>query len=169
MNITIFDICGAVFIGVGATLLIDLWALFLERFFNIASLNFCLVGRWFGHMSLGTFTHAHIAKASKRPAECALGWAVHYVTGIVFALVLVMSSSSHWFAQPQLLPAVLVGMGSVIFPFFIMQPALGFGFAAAKSPKPFNARFKSLMTHFVFGLGLYLFSLLLKVLVSVFA
>jgi hypothetical protein len=42
-----------------------------------------------------------------------------------------------------------------VFPFLVMQPALGFGFAAAKNPHPVRARFKTLMTHSVFGVGLY--------------
>ena len=36
---------GAV-IGLGATLVMDIWALFLQRIFKIPSLNYCLVGRW---------------------------------------------------------------------------------------------------------------------------
>ena len=41
----------------------------------------------------------------------------------------------------------------------IMQPALGLGIAAAKRPHPTQARLKSLMTHTVFGVGLYLSAL----------
>jgi hypothetical protein len=36
-----------------------------------------------------------------------------------------------------------------------MQPCLGFGIAASKTPKPNIARLRSLIAHFVFGLGLY--------------
>jgi hypothetical protein len=43
----------------------------------------------------------------------------------------------------------------VVFPLFILQPSLGLGVAASKSPKPTQARLKSLVTHTVFGLGLY--------------
>jgi hypothetical protein len=43
----------------------------------------------------------------------------------------------------------------VVFPLFILQPSLGLGVAASKSPKPAQARLKSLVTHTVFGLGLY--------------
>ncbi|WP_264346966.1 DUF2938 domain-containing protein [Rheinheimera sp. MM224] len=41
-----------------------------------------------------------------------------------------------------------------------MQPALGSGIAASKTPSPAKARLKSLLTHSVFGLGLYLSGLL---------
>jgi len=43
----------------------------------------------------------------------------------------------------------------VVFPFFIMQPSLGLGIAASKTPHPARARLKSLVTHAVFGVGLY--------------
>jgi hypothetical protein len=43
----------------------------------------------------------------------------------------------------------------VAAPFLLMQPALGAGIAAAKTPNPTAARLRSLMTHAVFGLGLY--------------
>lgn len=43
----------------------------------------------------------------------------------------------------------------MIFPYFLMQPAFGLDFAASKTPKPMQARLKSLMTHTVFGVGLW--------------
>ena len=44
----------------------------------------------------------------------------------------------------------------------MMTNASGLGFAASRAPKPGQARFKSLMTHTVFGIGLYLWGLLLS-------
>ena len=43
----------------------------------------------------------------------------------------------------------------------VMQPALGLGVASSKVPNPAGARLKSVATHTVFGLGLYLSALLL--------
>ena len=50
-------------VGVGATLLMDAWALARRRLFGIASLDYALVGRWLGHMRHGRFRHAAIGKA----------------------------------------------------------------------------------------------------------
>ncbi|WP_425338840.1 DUF2938 family protein [Bartonella tamiae] len=47
-------------------------------------------------------------------------------------------------------------MGSVIFLFFIMQPAFSIGIAVSKTPNPWISRFKSLVAHSSFGLGLYI-------------
>ncbi len=64
-------------------------------------------------------------------------------------------------ARPTLWPALLYGIATVVFPFFVMQPALGLGVAGSRTPNPLQARAKSLATHTVFGGGLYVCALLL--------
>jgi uncharacterized membrane protein YagU involved in acid resistance len=152
-------VLGAIATGVGATLLMDLWNLFLKRTFSIPSLNYCLLGRWVRHMLRGTLRHASIAAAAEKPHECTVGWIAHYTIGVVFALVFVVWTSGDWLARPTVLPALLYGIGTVVFPLFIMQPALGLGIAASRTPNPTHARVKSLVTHTVFGVGLYVCAL----------
>ena len=146
---------GTLAIGIGATLLMDLWNLSLKRALSIPSLDYRLLGRWLRHMPGGTFRHASISSAPERSFECAVGWIAHYTIGVVFALVFVVLTSGDWLARPTLLPALIYGMSTVVFPFFIMQPSLGFGIAASRTPNPTQARLKSLATHTVFGVGLY--------------
>jgi hypothetical protein len=153
------DILGPVAIGIGATLVMDLWNLFLKRAFRIPSLSYCLLGRWVRHMPGGTLRHANIAAAPQKPFECTVGWIAHYTIGVVFALVFVVLASGDWLARPTLPPALLYGVGTVVFPFFIMQPSLGLGIAASRTPRPMQARLKSLVTHTVFGVGLYVCAL----------
>ena len=45
MNDSALAFIRVISIGIGATLTIDLWALFLKRVFKIAAPNYCLVGR----------------------------------------------------------------------------------------------------------------------------
>ncbi len=146
---------GAVVVGLGATLFMDVWALFLKRAFNVPSPNYCLVGRWLRHMPEGTFMHASIAAAPQKRSECAVGWIAHYVLGTVYALVLVAFVSGSWLARPTLSPAILFGIGSVLVPYLIMQPSFGLGIAASRTPNPTQARLRSLMAHTAFGVGLY--------------
>jgi hypothetical protein len=152
-------VVGAIAIGIGATLLLDLWNLFLKRAFSIPSLNYCLLGRWLRHMPEGTFRHASINSATQKSSECTVGWIAHYAIGVGLASVLVLLTSGDWLARPTLLLALIYGIGTVVFPFFIMQPSLGLGIAASKTPKPAQARLKSLVTHTVFGVGLYVCAL----------
>jgi Protein of unknown function (DUF2938) len=159
MDIEPHYILGAVAIGIGATLVMDLWNLFLKRTFSIPSLSYCLLGRWLRHMPAGTRRHANIGAALQKPFECTVGWIAHYTIGVVFALGFVVLTSGDWLARPTLLPALLYGIATVVFPFFIMQPSLGLGIAASRTPNPTQARLKSLVTHTVFGVGLYVCAL----------
>jgi DUF2938 family protein len=146
----------AVAVGLGATLFMDLWALFVKRAFKVPSANYCLVGRWFCHMPEGTFMHASIASASQKHFECAAGWIAHYVIGVVYALLFIALVSDRWLERPTVLPALLFGVVTVIAPFLVMQPAFGLGVAASRMPSPTQARLRSLMAHAAFGAGLYI-------------
>jgi len=153
------DVAMAVAVGLGATVFMDVWALFASRAFGVPLANYCLIGRWLRYMPEGRFVHASIAAAPPKPAECAVGWITHYLTGVVYALVLVAIAPDGWLARPRLLPALLFGIGSVLVPYLIMQPAMGLGIAASKAPRPMPARLRSLMAHTAFGFGLYLSAL----------
>ena len=161
--LTISSIVAAVFIGAGATLLIDLWALFLRRAFSIRSLDYCLLGRWVLHIPRGVVRHVSITAAARQPHECPVGWTTHYLIGTTFALAFILLVSEGWLARPTLLPALAFGIATVIVPFTTMQPSFGLGIAASKTPHPNQARLKSLMTHTVFGVGLYLSAALLSI------
>ena len=81
------QLLAAAVIGLGATLLIDLWALVLQRVFGVQSLNYCFLGRWVLHIPAGRFAHENIAKSPAKPHECTMGWVVHYSIGATFAAV----------------------------------------------------------------------------------
>ncbi|MEK2604619.1 DUF2938 domain-containing protein [Burkholderia arboris] len=143
-------------IGAGATFLMDLWTLFRRRAFGTPSLDYALVGRWIGHMMHGRFRHASIVAASPVAGERALGWLAHYAIGIAFAALPVAIAGTAWIDTPTPLPALVAGVASVVAPFFVMQPAFGFGIAASRTPHPGIARRRSLVTHLSYGVGLYL-------------
>lgn len=153
---TIELLIGAATVGLGATLIMDLWAAFLKRALNIPPPNYCLVGRWLQHMTNGVFKHQSIAAAAKKPAECSIGWIAHYSIGVLFAFALVVLATPQWLQSPTLMPALIFGIVTISFPFFIMHPSFGLGLAASKAPNPMQARLRSLTNHVVFGLGLYI-------------
>ncbi|MCE9685059.1 DUF2938 domain-containing protein [Shewanella sp. AS16] len=151
----------AAVIGIGATAFMDLWAVLMLRLFKIPALNYALVGRWLGHMPSGRFIHDNIARAAPIGYESWLGWGAHYGIGIGFAALLLTLCGLQWAYTPTLLPALLFGIVTVTAPFFIMQPGMGAGIAASKTPAPKVARRRSLMAHTSFGLGLYVAASLL--------
>lgn len=144
----------AVLIGVGATVVMDLWAALLRRI-GVPSLNFAMVGRWFGHFPRGRFVHDSIAKATPISGELVIGWSAHYAIGITFSALLLAVWGLDWARQPTLLPPLIVGLVTLVAPFFLMQPGMGLGIAASKTPNPNGARARSVVTHMVFGVGMY--------------
>jgi hypothetical protein len=169
MNNLTLSFISAILIGLGATLTFDLWALFLKHAFRITPSNICLVGRWLRYMPEGTFTHSTIVSSPRKSAECTVGWIAHYSIGVMFALAFVAWAGSDWLQHPTPIPAMIFGAVTVLAPFFIMQPAFGFGLAASKMPNPTQARLRSLMNHLAFGMGLYLFGLLVSWFFRIFA
>ena len=164
MNSLAFSLISAILIGLGGTLTTDLWALFLNRAFKIPAPNYCLVGRWLRTMPEGIFRHSNIAFAPQKSADCTVGWIAHYMIGITFAIAFVALAGNNWLQHPTLIPAIIFGVVTVLMPFFIMQPSFGLGLAASKTSNPAQARLRSLMNHIAFGIGLYLFGLLINLL-----
>lgn len=142
-------------IGAGATAVTDLWGFARRPLLGVPPPDYGLVGRWFGHMAGGRFRHEAIARSAPVPGERLIGWAAHYGTGIAFAALLVAGWGLDWLRHPTLAPALLVGLGTVAAPFLLMQPGMGAGIAASRTPRPGPARLQSLITHAVFGFGLY--------------
>ncbi len=144
-----------ILIGAGATVVMDLWAIARRRLLRIPPPNYGLVGRWLGHMPRGHFRYDSIGVAPPVRGERLIGWTAHYLIGILFAAILPGICGAGWIHYPTLGPALVVGIGTVAAPFLVMQPAMGAGMAASRTPHPAGARLQSLVTHAVFGLGLY--------------
>jgi hypothetical protein len=142
-------------IGVGATVVMDLWAALLRRSFHVSSLDYALLGRWIGHFARGRFRHQSIGQAECIRYERVIGWSAHYTIGVVFAALLLAIAGTEWVKQPTLGPALLVSSVTLVAPFFVMQPAMGAGIAASRTPNPNVARLRSVVTHTVYGIGLY--------------
>ncbi len=151
-----------VLIGIGGSISMDIWSLFMKYAFGIMPLDYGLLGRWVLYLRDGVLFHENIVRVSQAKGEKVLGWGIHYAIGVCFAFLLVLFCGPGWVDSPKLAPALMVGIGTVAAPWFIMQPAFGFGVAASKAPAPWSARFKSIIVHVVYGLGLFGSALLFK-------
>ena len=158
MTLPLQEIPLAVLIGIGATAVMDAWLVLLKRM-GIPTLNFAYIGRWVGHLLRGQIAHTAIARAAPIRGEVAWGWLTHYGVGVVFAALLVGINGADWLRSPTLLPALAAGICTVAAPLLVMQPAMGSGFAASRTPTPLKNCLRSLANHTVFGLGLYLSAL----------
>lgn len=145
----------AVLIGAGATAVLDAWTLARRRLLGVPAMDYALVGRWLVYLARGRFRHDPIKATPAAAGERLIGWAAHYLIGIAFAAVLLAIWGIEWAHAPTLAPALIVGIGSVAAPFLVMQPGMGAGIAASRTPRPGAARLQSIVTHTVFAIGLY--------------
>lgn len=151
-----------VLVGIGATALLDLWALLLNRVFRLPLPNWALVGRWFAHLPRGRFLHEDIARSEPVANERAIGWIAHYAVGILFAGIVVAVWGAGWLRNPAFLPALIVGLATVGCGWFILQPGMGAGIAASKRANANTVRALNIVGHTVFAVGLWGTALLIR-------
>lgn len=149
----------ALLMGLLATALLDAWAQVLKHAAGIIPTNWGLVGRWvatrrFTHLTDGQYRHDAIAQIPAIDHERLIGWSFHYGVGISYAVIFVLLSAV--LSIPiALWSAIGFGMVTVLAPWLILQPGLGQGRFAANTPQPGKTRLLNLISHTVFGLGLY--------------
>jgi len=132
-----------ILIGLGATVVMDLWALVLAQFPGQSRPNWGLVGRWFWHLRQGQIFHDDIAATKPYIHEVALGWVGHYAVGILYGVIFALYGGFAWFANPLFLPAWIFGIMTVAAGWFLLQPGLGIGWAASRLPNAGNVRVRS--------------------------
>lgn len=161
MKVLLQDFTQVALVGIGATFVMDLWLALLKRM-GVRTLDLALLGRWVGHLFRGRWKHDPIAQSPPIRGEAVVGWLVHYATGIGFAGVTAIVAGMAWVRSPTLLPALAIGLGTVVAPLFVMQPAMGAGIASSRTPAPLRNCLRSIVNHAVFGAGLYLAAVALQ-------
>jgi hypothetical protein len=151
----------AVAIGIGATVFMDIWAIILNKAIGQPLPNWGMVGRWVRHLPEKVF-HDDIGKAAPYAHEKALGWAFHYLVGILYGVILVVLAGAGWLATPTFLPAFILGIVTVGAGWFLLAPGMGAGWAASKLPKPMKVRALNLVAHTVFAFGMFSTALLIR-------
>lgn len=164
MSAQIDVVIDGVLLGIAATVMFDMWIL-LQKCIGLPTLNFAYLGRWVANFKDMKFIHTRIGEVSKVRFEVYIGIAAHYLIGILIALLLLMTKGVLWLQNPDIYSAVTVGIATVVFPLFIMQPAMGAGVASCNAAYPIKNSLKSVFNHMIFGLCLYwsgLFLIMLK-------
>jgi hypothetical protein len=144
-----------ILMGLGATVAMDLWALILEAAAGVPRPNWAMPGRWLGHLARGRVFHEAIGDAAPVPGELGLGWALHYGVGVVYGVALAAIIGRDWLAAPSFLPAWIFALLTISAGWFLLQPGMGLGWAASRTPNPWKVRGLGLAAHTAFGLGLW--------------
>ena len=151
---TIWTAC---LMGLLATAFMDLAQCLRTHLAHAPGLDYRLVGRWLLGLRTGPNT-APLTPITQRPAQAgerALGWAAHYGVGAAMGALLPVAQA--W--APSLPRGALclgIGVVSMALPTLLMQPGMGLGVAASRTPAPWRARRGTLFAHLSYGLGLWL-------------
>ncbi len=141
--------------GVCATVTMDVLATVFRRLGHTVGAKGSWVGRWYLGILRGQLVHANIAAAREREGEVRAAWVGHYAIGA--ALAIVYAFGTGWLAVPpdSILAALGFGLLTCVFPWFLLFPAIGFGWLGLGGPPELRLFTSSLVNHLSYGLGLW--------------
>ncbi len=113
-----------------------------------------LVGRWFASVARAQPFHTNIARSAAVDRELLIAVPTHYAIGVALAALYIWGTAQ--LGLPRNLGAALTfGVCTSVLPWFLMFPAMGFGFFGADGPEGTRLFVSSLASHACFGLGLW--------------
>ncbi len=148
-----------VVMGLAGTLAMDLWA-WLLSLAGQRKPNWAMPGRWLGHVFRGRVFHDDIGAAEPVERELSLGWALHYGVGVLYGVVFVLLAGRDWLAATTFLPLWVFSVLTIAAGWFLLQPGMGLGWAASKTPNPWKTRLMGLIAHTMFAAGMWLGAML---------
>lgn len=161
MSFTELLIWGAT-VGIGATVFTDFTGI-MRQGWTATNGFYCLVGRWHGSIPRNGLAHKDIRDAPTLAPEAVLGWSAHLLLSLLFGIGFTFLFGSTALSEPKVWQGLSFGIATVLVPWLIFQPLFGWGVAASKAPEPWKMRLRGLITHSLFGLGLWLSTLILNI------
>lgn len=147
----VFGICA----GVAGTATMDLLASASRRVGLTVGAKGQWVGRWYLGIAQGNFVHSNIAVSPEQKGEKRAALVGHYVIGIVLAVLYLAGARWLGVLPDAFLVALGYGFATSVFPWFLVFPALGFGFFGLKGPPELRLFTTSLLNHLSYGFGLW--------------
>ena len=122
----------------------------------IGGVKMDMLGRWSLGMLQGKFIHKDIHHSPGFPNEVAAGWIFHYLTGGLVALGYPLALLVLGIPMPQdhVVYALIFGLCTSVFPWFIVYPAFGVGWFGSRAPKAARPVVTSLVSHTFYGGGI---------------
>ncbi|MBT9385291.1 DUF2938 domain-containing protein [Pseudooceanicola sp. CBS1P-1] len=142
-------------LGVGATVVSDLWQALVIKLTEDKVPNWRSVGRWVLGVPKGRLMDPDFASRPALPGENAVGWVFHYVIGVGYGLVYLLALMAFG-AAPGLANALLFGALTLAAPMFFLKPAMGGGLFGWRAAQPWRGTLKTVSAHLSFGVGLWL-------------
>ncbi|MFC1557073.1 DUF2938 family protein [candidate division KSB1 bacterium] len=152
---TIVSIMQGVFVGVAATVTMDVLGNISRRIGLSAGAKGQWVGRWYLGIARGQFVHSNIAETPEQAGEKRAALVGHYIIGIALAVLYVLGAGWLSVSPSMLLVALGYGLATCVFPWFLVYPALGLGSFGLKGPRELKLFTTSLINHLFYGFGLW--------------
>jgi hypothetical protein len=152
---TIALVVYGVVVGVAATLTMDVLASVSRRLGLTVGAKGIWVGRWYLGMPRGEFTYSDITAAPARAGERRAALIGHYVIGVALAVLYVVGCRWLDVSPGGWLAALVYGLATCVFPWFLLFPALGFGMFGLEGPPELKLLRTSVVNHLFYGVGLW--------------
>ena len=151
-----------VFVGILATITMDVLSVAALKLGLIAFLPPRLTGRWFASMAREQFLHTDIAQVPPINHEMAIAIPMHYAVGIALGLVYLVMSPALGHSPRNPIAALAFAVCTNFLPWLLMFPAMGYGWFGTHGPPGTRLFFSSLVTHSFYGVGLWIGLLILS-------
>ncbi|TKI02485.1 DUF2938 family protein [Martelella alba] len=114
------------FVGIGSTIVLDLWAVIAARIGWMPGTHWPSVGRWLLGLSSGRLVIDRANSSSHTITESTLGWSFHYLVGIVYAAMFPLFWGEDFISIPTIFPFFLIGVViSTLAGLVILMPGMG--------------------------------------------
>jgi hypothetical protein len=144
-----------VFVGVAATVTMDVLATMSRKVGLVVGAKGIWVGRWYLGMARGRFAYSDITTTPEIPGEKRAALVGHYVIGVVLAIIYLFGARWLGLAPSSFFVAGGYGLATCVFPWFLLLPAMGFGVFGSKGPPELKLFTSSLVNHLYYGIGLW--------------
>jgi hypothetical protein len=141
--------------GFAATVTMDVLASVSRRVGLVAGAKGQWVGRWYLGIVRGQFFHSNIAAAPELAGEKRAAVVGHYAIGIALAVLYVVGAGWLGVSPDAFLVALGYGLATCVFPWFLLFPAMGFGWFGLRGPPESRLLTSSLLNHLFYGFGLW--------------
>ena len=142
--------------GIIATVLFDIFQISISYAYKVNKTKWNLVGRYFIGLKNHKLFVENIESENSIKNELFIGYFIHYSVGAIYGLIYVIINLL-FFDHPSLFLAIFIGFMTVLGAWCYMMPyAYNTGFFASKKEDQFQIMVQNLITHFIFGIGLYI-------------
>ena len=142
--------------GLFATIIFDLFNYSLNFAYGTNKPKWNLLGRYFLGYKESNFIRTTLIDDEELDNELLWGYLFHYFIGIVYGIIYVILNYL-LFDYPSIFLAYFFGFFTVLGGWcFLMPFAYNLGFFASKSDERNNILVQNLISHFVFGTGLFI-------------